>query len=82
MDPLCQHSTEEHMHPWSGHFNHPYVPHIFWSYCKDFFLVLRKSGKMNGKSGENRLGAVFRVLGSDLIIENALKMAKKSGNMY
>ena len=44
---------------------------------------------MNGKSGENRcsfLGAVFRVLGSNLIIENALnnmeKWPKDQENMY
>ena len=25
VDPLCQHITEQHMHPGCGHFNHPYV---------------------------------------------------------
>ena len=56
-------------------------------FCSRYILVILKrlfsflkSEKMNGKSGKNWcsfLGAVFRVLGSDLIIENALKNIEK-----
>ena len=41
VDPLCQHSTEEHMHPGCGHFNHPGVTE--YQSCKFQIYYLTKS---------------------------------------
>ena len=124
VDSLCQHSTEEHMHPCSGHFNHPYVTdyqsfkfqvyymtkshgsylrsiYIYCSeiyFCSIYILVILKRLFSCSQIRKNEwkvwrkqarcslLGAVFRVLNADLIIENALnnmeKWPKNQENMY